>query len=61
VEGLGGTLLIKSTLGQGTTASVELPMVVDLQHIAQYAPAEYASAEHASDESRGSTGMQTNV
>lgn len=51
VEGLGGTLLIKSTLGQGTTATVELPMVVDLQHIAQYAP----------DESRDASRMQTNV
>ena len=36
VEGLGGTLRIESVLGQGTTASVELPIAVDLQHIAQY-------------------------
>ncbi len=37
VEGLGGSLHIKSTLGEGTTASFELPIAVDLQHIAQYA------------------------
>jgi len=41
VEGLGGSLQIESVLGQGTTVSVELPMTVDLQRIAQYSPTEF--------------------
>ena len=39
VEGLGGSLHIESNVGKGTSVSVELPVVVDLQHIAQYASA----------------------
>tara|TARA_R110002096_G_scaffold423452_2_gene630640 strand:- start:46841 stop:48205 length:1365 start_codon:yes stop_codon:yes gene_type:complete len=51
VEGLGGSLQIESTPGEGTTASVELPIAVDLQHIEQY----------ASSESREPSRVQTNV
>ncbi len=37
VEGLGGSLRIDSAVGVGTTASLELPITVDLTQIAQYA------------------------
>lgn len=40
VEALGGSLRIESSLGQGTTVSLELPIAVDLKQIAEYAPEE---------------------
>ncbi|MCP4447897.1 MAG: HAMP domain-containing histidine kinase [Myxococcales bacterium] len=40
VESLGGSLQIGSEPGEGTMASVELPITVDLQRIGQYAASE---------------------